>query len=58
MDFNVITASGIYLLMQTQDGRVLQVWPVPLDSRPTDGQPPTLRSTGEHAQGCLDRHIA
>jgi hypothetical protein len=34
MDFHVITPSGSYLIMRTAAGRVVQVWPVPLESLP------------------------
>lgn len=39
MDFVVITPSGCYLLMETNDGEVLVVWPAPPDSLPGGGAP-------------------
>lgn len=34
MDFHVITPSGVYLVMTTADGKVVQVWPAPVESLP------------------------
>jgi hypothetical protein len=34
MDFHVITPSGVYLVMKTWEGKVLEVWPAPADSLP------------------------
>lgn len=39
MDFVVITPSGCYLLMETDDGEVIGVWPAPLDSLPPADAP-------------------
>jgi hypothetical protein len=36
MDFHVITPSGTYLVMEMEEGRVLQVWATPPDSRPVE----------------------
>jgi hypothetical protein len=35
MDFHVITSSGSYLVMATQNGQIIQVWPAPPESLPT-----------------------
>jgi hypothetical protein len=34
MDFHVITPSGDYLVMETWNGKVIDVWPAPADSLP------------------------
>lgn len=39
MDFHVITPSGVYLVMETWEGKVLEVWPTPADSLPAGAVP-------------------
>jgi hypothetical protein len=39
MEFVVITPRGCYLLMETDGGEVVQVWPAPPDSLPPAGAP-------------------
>jgi hypothetical protein len=34
MDFHVITSSVSYLVMATQNGQIIQVWPAPAESLP------------------------
>ena len=39
MDYHVSTPAETQLVMQTADGRVVEVWPAPASSLPSDAAP-------------------
>lgn len=40
-DYHVITPAEEALVMETEDGRVVEVWPAPLSSLPSADAPPS-----------------